>query len=519
MEETQFTKGALSHDPKICVDRIQGSGVWWQPSCNYENTEVYSCKQAVKFRERLGSGGNGGIPLWAELKSLVGLGIDTKENRTVRFAAHTRSNTQFNDRRLLDAMGLYGSEARIDRLCDDDVIEVEASSSLDGSIQNTKSSLSNQKWFGRVNPFNVDIILTDLTGESVQIEDIVQILDQSLELDGGVPNTIMSNIGIRTAAFEMSPRDLISVIKQLSPASLVATIADPCPIWLGLAGKHPKDYWLHFPPPRGPKLGILTGNSPESGMTLWQDILKALRGTYPYIPDTLMPEVHIHSIPEMGLSMELVNREKEVHEVVKRGVEALIKVGCSIVTFACNTTIYYEPEISMLCEANGARFVSIVEACMPVIRRTLGQNGSRRIGLVGIGPVVDMKGPFSGYKHYLEAEGIQVDPCPADRLAFAVKSKGPVDELITEFRRIVREALPKEAVVVILALTEVSMVYREHITKASQKWKSKKIFIDPLAELGKYLAFLYVQQGYKTSHVCQIPDEFEVDKILHDKFV
>ena len=41
------------------------------------------------------------------------------------------------------------------------------------------------------------------------------------------------------------------------------------------------------------------------------------------------------------------------------------------------------------------------------------------------------------------------------------------------------------------------MVYREHITKSNKNRTSEKTFIDPLLELGKYVAFLYLMEGYK----------------------
>jgi hypothetical protein len=129
-----------------------------------------------------------------------------------------------------------------------------------------------------------------------------------------------------------------------------------------------------------------------------------------------------------------------------------------------------------------------------------------------------MSGGFSGYKRYLEAEGISVIACPADELAFAVKNKGTGAERVTGFRRLVASTLPNERLVVILAVTEVSMVYREHIEKVNKNRKSEKTFIDPLLELGRYLAFLYLVMGYRECRVCQIPDDFEVDEKLRSKF-
>lgn len=517
--ESLSAEGLVPSEVRSCGEKLNSFNVWWRAGWNHEKTEVYGCRHAVKFRDRLGSGGNGGIPLWAELKSLVGIAIDPIKQTKIGFAAHTRANTQFNDRHLLDALGLTSEGAEIKKVFDDETILRQSPANGDELPAAEKLKISDEKWFGKVNPFNVDQVLTEFTGKPVRLEDVPQVLDESVELDGGVPNTMMSNLGNRATAFEVRAEDLISVVKRLSPMSFVASISEPCPVWLGLEGSYRKDYWLQFPPARGPKIGILTGNSPESGMTLWHDILEALRQLYSYLPDALMPEVHIHSVPEMGLSMELISREREVRDVVMKGVSGLLNIGCTIITFACNTTIYYEPEIANLCETTGARFVSIAEACMPAVRRALSQsNGDTRVGLLGIGPVVDMSGGFSGYKRYLEAEGIPVIACPADRLAFAVKSKGTGAALVTDFRKLVTAILPDEPLVVILALTEVSMVYREHIAKANKNQKSTKTFIDPLLELGKYLAFLYLVYGYRECRVCQIPDDFDVDEKLRSRF-
>jgi aspartate/glutamate racemase len=506
--------GFVPPDVGACADKLASCGVWWRPVLNHEATEVFSCRHAVKFRERLGSGGNGGIPLWSELKSLVGIAVDATSGAKVRFAAHTRANTRFNEHLLLDALGLRSETAQIKTVFHDE--DAESPDSV--AITEDRSRISGEKWFGKVNPFNVHHVLSEFAGEHVELEEVPQVVDESLELDGGVPNTIMSNLGSRTTAFELHSADAMAVLKQLSPRSFVARVAEPCPVWLGLEGTHRRDYWLQFPPARGPKIGILTGNSPESGMALWRDMLTRLRSVYSNLPDALMPDVRIHSVPEMGLSMELISRDEEVRHVVTKGMAELLGVGCTIVTLACNTTIYYEPQIAELCRVSGARFVSIAEACMPAVRRARQQMaGDASVGLVGIGPVVDMTGGFSGYKRYLEAEGIRVISCPADRLAFAVKSKGKPSELVTEFRRLVSATLPAEHSIVILALTEASMVYREHIAKTSKSWKSGKIFIDPLWELGKYLTFLYLRQGYRQCRVCQIPEDFDVDGKLTSK--
>jgi aspartate/glutamate racemase len=506
---TELTESRDSLPPValLCGDRLSSTGIWWRSSRNHGETEARSCMHAVRFRDRLGSGANGGIPLWAELKSLVGFARDSVTAVEIPFAAHTRANTHFSDMALVTALGLNPTTTLIVKLFDDSHLEApveKVAGQIDGATA----------WFGRVNPFNIDLIVQDGQFSTIGLPAIYQVFDESLLLDGGTPDTVMTNLGERLYAFEANPKELIAAVSKIFPNTIVARISGPDQIWLGLQGTHPKDYWLNFPPPKGPKIGILTGNSPESGITLWQDILKVLRGLFPNLPDTLMPAVIVYSVPAMGLSMELVEREQEVRNVVIGNVNRLLSEGCKLITLACNTTIYFEPEINVLCKEWGARFVSIAEGCMPAVRSALLDTGANAVGLVGIGPVVDFSGHYSGYKRWLESEGIPVTPCPADELAFEFKSRGTVDRLLSKFRNLVSNSLPTNEPVVILALTELSIIYRDHQAKTPEKKRSSRVFIDPLQELAKYLCFTYLSSGYRECDVCQVPVTFDVEKKL-----
>lgn len=347
--DTLNLEEAVTSEVMICGERINNSGVWWQVSKNYKNIEVYSCRHAIKYRDRLGSGDNGGIPLWAELKSLVGVAVDSTTNMSIYFAAHTRANTEFSEPLILKALGIEAAKSNIDKILDTDVSPDSNSTHVNKSPI-LEPKISESDYFGKVNPFNIDLILSECMDAEVEIEDIFQIFDESLELHGGFPNTIMSNLGDRRLAFEMHTTDLINVVKKLSPKSIVTKIAYPCPVWLGIKGEPRKDYWLQFPPPTGPKIGVLTGNAPESGLILFEDTLIAFRSQYANMADVLMPEMYIHSLPQMGLSMELVSRDDYVWNEVKNAVIKLLEVGCKIITLACNTTIYYEPRIIELCD-------------------------------------------------------------------------------------------------------------------------------------------------------------------------
>lgn len=490
----------------LCRERLNGAGVPWSASNNWSpsdgwaqsghpvDSEAWSCRQAVKVRNRVGSGGNGGIPLWAELKSFVGAVIDRNGIRVESFAAHTRANTDFDHNRLLEVLNYDLSTYSIEELAGEQDGD-EAQSTVDGSTDKPRD------WFGLVNPFDVDCAIEDLTGQQTELVDVRQIVDHTIGLDGGNPDSLMTNLGVRTRAMELAAADILMAIQRVSPRSMYAAVSKPSPIWLGLEGSPRKHYWRQLPPPSGPKIGILTGNGPDSGRALWGDLLEALRKAYQFVPDVFMPAVMINSVPEMGLSMELVRREAEVERAVLRGVADLLNAGCRLVTIACNTTIYFADQINEACEARKAQFVSIAEASVRGLESA--KENTHIVGLVGIGPVIDVEGGFSGYQAPLVAHGLEVVPSDGEQLAYRVKSLGEDDpKLVTLFQRQMRP-LP---VVVILALTEISMLYRRHIAKASAKRPDPHIYIDPLAELGQELAYRYLVHGYLESEVCQIVD-------------
>jgi aspartate/glutamate racemase len=493
MESDEREQGLGVDVEAVCTQRLNDTGVPWSASTNFEEAEARSCRQAVKVRSRVGSGGNGGIPLWAELKSFVGAVVDGDGRFVEAFAAHTRANTDFDHTRLLEVLGYDASAHSVEELAGED--------GDDGQTPDVRT------WFGLVNPFDVDLVISDLTRRPTELADIRQILDDTIALDGGIPDTMTTNLGARTRAMELAPADLIWAVQAVSPQAVSASVSVPSPIWLGLAGAHPKHYWLQLPPASGPKIGILTGNGPDSGRALWQDLLESLRTAYELLPDVLMPAVVVNSVPAMGLSMELVQREEAVERAVLGGITELLDVGCELITIACNTTIYFRDHIVELCRQRGAEFVSIAEASVRALENA--RSNAQVVGLVGIGPVIDIEGQYSGYRAPLEEHGFEVVPCDGLALAYSVKSKGDDDpRLITEFRSLMHP-LPK---VVILALTEVSMLYRRHIAKSSTKRPDPHVYIDPLGELGRELAYRYLVRGYLESEVCQTFDRAYVEE-------
>ena len=333
----------------------------------------------------------------------------------------------------------------------------------------------------------------------------------------------MTNAGDRTKYLEINPKVLILCVKKFFKDVRVEECTTPDPLWLGEEGRYLKDEWMRFPPASGPKIGLLTGNSPESGLTLWNDFLDQYRDFSSNLADVLMPEVIVYSLPQMGLSMELVKRENVVWEEMKKAILVLLTSGCKLITIACNTTIYFGPQIDEICKPYNAKFISIAEACLPEIQNQLSKqrDNSNAVGLVGIGPVIDVEGGYSGYAKQFKDNGIEVVPCDATDLAWAIKrvgtsdNKDEIQSLVEKFRSLMSGALSSVKVVV-LSLTEVSLIYRKHIEKLPKKYKARKIIIDPVFELSRYLVYLYLLYGWKENKVCQFPEHYPIDNKLKE---
>ncbi len=487
--------GSLSPEVIFCAKRINFGGKWWLPSINKGHLEARECRQAVTIRTRLGSESSGGIPLWAELKSVAGMAVSSRTGETVYFAAHTRANTEFDYVAIVKSLGL-----------DESIYHARAISASDES--GGKLADDEMNIFGRVNPFTIDSTIKRYNPD-IKFDEIAQIFDMSLFLFGGYPDTVMSNMNDRKYAFEMHPKDIFETISLLGAKTCKATIAEPCDIWLGSKGKQRKDYWSKFPPVANVKIGILTGNSPESGLVLWQDILNIFRQLFESSSDCVIPEIILHSLPSMGLSMELIQREEMIWVEMKDAISKLLQSGCKFLTVACNTTIYFEQKIRELCIPYDAVFISIAEACIPEIKEKIDQYKSTSIGIVGIGPVVDMLGNHSGYRSHLENLGVEIFACEGEDLAFSVKSAAAlaVEKLINKFVSKVEKKLPNQKIV-ILALTEISIIYRK--AQENKRRKSGIIFIDPLHELAKNIIFRYLDYSFKTNKVCQIPEDKDI---------
>lgn len=481
----------LSNLRAVTLQRLGTSNVWWKKNININDSIAESCRQAVTVRNRLGSNSTEGVPLWSEIKSEIGYVSDDK--RKILYVSHTRANTEIDEKKVKLIFGFDPETSSINRLL---------------SGEDDKDRVSSP-YFGLVNPFNADEIAKAL-GHPSQKLTVFQVLDNSLFLNAGFPNTLLTNLGSKTESLEIHASDLLAILRDNFRNVEVGDISNPCHIWLGNGIKHGNKYeWMRFPPPTGPKIGILTGNSPESGMDLWHDILTIFRKIYlQRASDSGMPEVIVHSLPAMGLSMELIDREELVWKHMEKAIINLLEAGCKLITVACNTTIYFEDHIGSMCTKYDAEFVSIATSCLPgiltVVKDKQGSN-KRKIGLIGIGPVID-KGKYSRYRKVLEDENIVVHEFLGEELAYLMKRIGTNTEetkaAVRKFSHILRNEFEEDEVIV-LALTEVSLMYREYKETIKEKYQVSNIVIDPMKELAKAIVEKYIIKGAKESLVMQ----------------
>jgi len=192
----------------------------------------------------------------------------------------------------------------------------------------------------------------------------------------------------------------------------------------------------------------------------------------------------VHSIPEMGLSMELDRREEFVWKALREAILAVSRAGVKFLAVADNTTQYFAPEIRILCGETGIEFVSLPEAVAAFLRR----EGHSKIALAGIRWVADFEQNYSAYREPLR--GIEVER-PGEEalqalsdLAYQVKREGATEAGLNRLRDILRQYVKSD--VVVLALTELSLLVDR------QRMKSTKTLIDPMNIYAEALARRYL---------------------------
>ncbi|MCH9648430.1 MAG: hypothetical protein K0U98_09335 [Deltaproteobacteria bacterium] len=409
------------------IERLRSHGVWFQLSENA--APVTSCLDAANNRNRLGVKG---IPLTDELKSLVGT-VDSLPSDHI-IMIHCRANHSFDEGLLASHFGGRFQPMNPERL------EKELGSA-----------------YGLVNPFS-----------GFDVPQITQVFDRLLLCRRQPPYTLMTNAGHRRWGVEFFVQDLIQTLPGASLGKLVREEERA---------------------PKAQKIGILTGNSPESGMLLWDRINQVVREDprVMLLGDISLPRVSVESVPEMGLSMELEVRAREVEKVVVEGVRALCEGGASLVALACNTTQFFAQQCTEVCNDYGATFVSMVDC----LERDLVKRDVRSFDLFGIGSVSNLEkwSAFSqlGAKFHISVPSPKTS-IKINDLTVKVK-KGAVGETERQqLRQLISQASVTDMVVV--ALTELSIL----LDSERKKHLPKKPFIDTLSLLAEELAGRHISQ-------------------------
>jgi aspartate/glutamate racemase len=432
-------------------DMLDRTGLWHVRS---RNSQATSCKDAASRRKRLGAQG---IPLYDELKTMCVTFITDAGDR--RFALlHCRAHERLDMERVKVALNCATAPTRLNS----EQLFAHCSAA-----------------YGTVNPFS-------------EPDRFMQVFDDGVLLPLTAPHTMMTNAGGFEDAIEFEPATLIETLKNDGVEVKV------CLIRLARGADQAAPAALKLP-----VLGLITGNGPESGMALWRHINatvharlttdKRMRG------DLSFPRVILHSLPEMGLSMELISREKMVWHELEKCVKHLLESGATHVALACNTTPYFSPQIQAIATTYGACFISIAQ----VTANYLQNRGLRSATLLGIPSVAEM-GAYSAYQSLGELGVVpaspEVQPLLSE-LGYLVKRMelvGQDAKPLNKLQQILRTGVHTKHA--IIALTEISVLL-ERFPKLRERIRDIEI-IDPLQLLGEELADAYLRR---------LPDEDAVD--------
>jgi len=421
---------------KKTIDFFEENGLWFQLSRNFE---ARSCRDAAYKRNRLG---HMGIPLHDELKSFMGTyKNESGENQIVMF--HCRGNQELDMDKVKLALKTKFDVTR-----------------LSGEEMQAEFGLE----YGIVNPFT---IYTTFHSNSV-----VQVFDTTIFENILPPYTMMTNSGDLTWAVEFNPGELFKSMRE----SIAADIID-------IENSEPLPVIKH-------KIGIITGNAPDSGIHLWQEINKFIREAMgeKFQGDISYPPVLVESIPEMGLSMELDKRYAATEKSILKTVTMMIEEGATIICLACNTTQYFGPLIKEICDHKGVSFISIPEVTLDYIKR----NGIKDFAFLGIKYVTD----FEKWSAFKELKNYQVEFLDEltlkkiDDLAYIVKQGGTTEKGTNKLRDLLNQTVKSD--IVIIALTELSILFKTRTKKSN----SDRVYIDTLDLLARAISNIYLKDTY-----------------------
>lgn len=390
------------------------------------NVKVFSCRDARSNRYRLG---HVGIPLYDELKSIIFKGHDY-EGKEIVIIAHCRGHMQIDENKIASVYALNG----LPKIMTED--EIKQRFEMD---------------YGTVNP-----ILAEINSESA----IMNVFDIGLTAPISLcPGTMMTNAGDHTWGIEFDP----SLLTRIINFSVVENIAI----------NDDKISFFDLPKYANPKsIGIITGNSPDSGITLWNMInnnFVDLLGNR-FLGDISLPKVKIVSLPAMGLSMELDKRCSSTLNVIEEAIDSLD--GVDIIVLACHTTHYYTENIRQRVKNKSTVFISMTETLIEYVERMDLEN----VALLGIDFVADLE-EYSTYKIFKK---INVETVPSkvsdgfQKIAYEVKKRKKIHSSFQKFTNLLGNYISSKNI--IIALTELSILYQNF----KKPRESSKNIIDSL---------------------------------------
>jgi aspartate/glutamate racemase len=293
------------------------------------------------------------------------------------------------------------------------------------------------------------------------LRDLVQVFDEEVAHPLGIPGTMMTNAGDVTWAIEFRGQDIIDAL-----GGMVASfsVRDPDP------RVEPRLRSVAEPK----TIGIITGNAPESGMLLWERINMGVRDALgeDCYGDVSMPRVLVDSLPELGMTMELEYRSRDVWQRLSRTVSRLCEGGADLLTVACNTTPFFSEKIRSLA-GHSTQVVMMPE----IVRDHVVQQGIREVGLVGI-RYVTHEGEWSAYASALQEVEVE-RPSPRltaeiERLGYQVKTNGPSSDGLQRLFQLLRREFSSRCIVI--ALTELSLL----LDLPRGRLHTERELIDPL---------------------------------------
>lgn len=393
--------------------------------------------------------GNTGIPIFDELKSELGYFIN-KGKRKQLVLVHCRGNQ------------------RVDRL------KISKFLNAEYQRENDKSQTK-----GLINPFGK------------KFRNLIQIFDTSITMKFHPPHTMMTNAGDFFHAFEFKPIELLEKLKNSVELGIIRE-------------DNYNNYKKH-------KIGILTGNGPDSGILLWKKINAEVKNelkkrlSHAFRGDLSFPEVVVESMPEMGISMDLEERLQDTEDIVLKSIIDLCKYGASLICIACNTTQFFDARIEKICSLYNANFISIPKILEDYLKR----NKINEFDFIGISHVVDFK-RFSAFKNIYNQFEVKITDDKSlseiNRLAFEAKKDPTNNATAQPLGNLIRNKTKTKNIVI--ALTEISTILDFH-----KKLVNDKNIIDTLQLLSQNLAQRYVNGIFNTLYLDEFKDRLNFEKL------